>query len=164
MGNPLKSSPDGIRFMKQLLIPLKAEEGGLTWTVHLIAGQPKKQAQIAAVLLAVLAASLGLFHSFWLALAPVLALLFSLSEYLFPVRYTLTQQSASVRHGLTALEIRWADVRHAYLTDDGIKLSPLKVKNSRFESLRGVFLRFDACNRDAVVDAVRRCRQEALDA
>jgi ABC-type long-subunit fatty acid transport system fused permease/ATPase subunit len=136
------------------------EDSILSWSVHLIARQPGRPAQIGAVLLAVLALGICLFHSFWISLIPVLALLFSLSEFVFPVRYTLTKQSASVRHGLTSLEIRWADVHHAYLTDDGIKLSPLQTKNSRFESLRGVFLRFDDQNREAVIGAVRRLWQE----
>ena len=139
-----------------------ADESVLSWSVHLITRQPERPAQIGAVLLAVFALGLCVFHSLWLSLAPALALLFSLSEFVFPARYTLTPQSAAVRHGLTALEIRWPDVRHAYLTDDGIKLSPLRAKNSRFESLRGVFLRFDDHNREAVIAAVRRFRQEAL--
>ena len=139
-----------------------AEESILSWSVHLITRQPKRLAQIGLILLAVFALGLCVFHSVWLGLAPMLALLFSLSEFIFPVRYTLTPQSAAVRHGLTALEIRWPDVRHAYLTDDGIKLSPLQAKNSPFESLRGVFLRFDDGNRDAVIAAVRRFRQETL--
>ena len=132
------------------------EESIFSWSVHLIAGEPKRQAQIAAIVLAVFTVGLCLFHSFWLALIPSAALLFSLSEYLFPVRYTVSEQSAAVRHGVTALEIRWADVRHAYLTDDGIKLSPLRTKNSRFEALRGVYLRFDDTNRETVIAVVRR--------
>lgn len=131
--------------------------------MHLSAGQPKRQAQIGLVLLAVLVLGTALFRSFWPALLPMLALLFSLSEYVFPIRYTLTAQSASARCGLSVLEIRWADVRHAYLTGDGIKLSPLAAKNSRFEGLRGVFLRFSGDNQDAVIHAVRRFRAEALD-
>ncbi len=130
--------------------------------MHLSAGQPKRQAQIGLILLAVLVLGAALFRSFWLGLPPMLALLFSLSEYVFPIRYTLTAQSASARCGLSVLEIRWADVCHAYLTDDGIKLSPLTQKNSRFESLRGVFLRFGAGNREEVGDAVRRYRAEAV--
>ncbi len=118
-------------------------------------------ARIMAALLGVFAVSLCLFHSFWLALLPVAAVLFSLSEFVFPIHYTLTTSGASARYGPTALEIRWADVRHAYLTDEGIKLSPLRVKNSRFEPLRGVFLRFDATNREAVIAAVRQGRQES---
>ena len=129
--------------------------------MHLSAGQPKRQAQIGLVLLAVFVFGVCIFRSFWLGFLPMLALLFSLSEYVFPVRYTLTAQSAAARHGLTTLEIHWADVRHAYLTDDGIKLSPLTSKNSRFESLRGVYLRFGEGNQDAVVEAVQRLRAEA---
>ena len=130
--------------------------------MHLSAGQPQRQAQIGLVLLAVFVLGMALFRSFWLSLLPMLALLFSLSEYVFPIRYTLTAQSASARCGLSVLEIRWADVRHAYLADEGIKLSPLTAKNSRFEALRGVFLRFGGDNQDEVIDAVRRFRAEAL--
>lgn len=129
--------------------------------MHLSAGQPKRQAQIGGVLLLVFVLGNWLFRSFWLGLVPTLALLFSLSEYVFPIHYTLTAQSASARHGFSMLEIRWADVRHAYLTDDGIKLSPLSAKNSRFESLRGVFLRFGNENQEAVTEAIRRFRTEA---
>jgi hypothetical protein len=157
MGNPLGSSPGLNQYPKEV----NAEESVLSWSVHLMTRQPKRPAQIGAVVMAVFALSVWVFHSLWLGLAPVLALLFSLSEFIFPVRYTLTPQSASARHGLTSLELRWADVRHAYLTDEGIKLSPLKTKNSRFESLRGIFLRFDGSNQDAVIAAVRRFRQEA---
>ena len=134
-------------------------ESVLSWSVHLLAHQPKRPVQIGAILLTVFALSLCVFRSFWLGLLPALALLFSLSEFIFPVRYTLTEQSASVRYGLTSLEIRWADVRHAYLTEEGIKLSPLATRNSRFEPLRGVFLRFDDRNRAAVIAAVQRFRQ-----
>lgn len=137
-----------------------SQEASLSWSVHLLRRRPERLARIGAALLGVFIASLCLFHSFWLALLPVAAVLFSLSEFVFPIHYTLTAQGASARYGPTALEIRWADVRHAYLTEEGIKLSPLRVKNSRFEPLRGVFLRFDDTNRDAVIAAVRQARQE----
>lgn len=117
-------------------------------------------ARSSAALLGVFAMSLCLFHSFWLALMPVAAVLFSLSEFVFPIHYTMTASGASARYGPTVLEIRWADVRHAYLTDEGVKLSPLRVKNSRFEPLRGLFLRFDDTNREAVIAAVRQARQD----
>lgn len=141
-----------------------ADESVFSWSVHLAAQQPKRPAQIGMALLGVSAGGVLVFHSLLVGLLPMLALLFSLSEFIFPVRYTLTAQSASVRHGLTALEIRWVDVRHAYLAEEGIKLSPLRAKNSRLEPLRGVFLRFDETNRDAVIAAVRRFRQKAENA
>ncbi len=113
------------------------------------------------VLILVFAFGVWLFRSPPVALLPPVALFLSLSEFFSPVRHRLTATSAHVQHGLTVLEIRWADVRHAYLTADGVKLSPLRVKNARWEPLRGVFLRFDDGNRDQVIAAVRRLREEA---
>jgi len=132
----------------------------LSWSVHLARRQPERLPKIAGVIGVVFLAGLCLFHSFWLALLPTLAALCSLSEFVFPIHYTLTEQSAAMKCGLTALEIRWTDVRHAYLTDDGIKLSPLRAKNSRMEPLRGVFLRYDKTQREAIVAAVTRLRAE----
>lgn len=145
-------------------VPIQeTQEDPLSWTVHLLRQQPHRAPRLALALLGVFILSLCLFHSFCLALLPTTAVLFSQSEFAFPIRYTLTTQSATARHGLTSLEIRWQDVRHAYLTDEGVKLSPLRAGNSRFESLRGVYLRFDATNREAVIAAIRRCRQEDAD-
>ncbi len=137
-----------------------SQEASLSWSVYLLRRHPGHLGRIGAALLGVFALSLCLFHSFWLALLPVAAVLFSLAEFVFPIHYTLTASGASARYGPTALEIRWVDVRHAYLTDEGIKLSPLRVKNSRFEPLRGVFLRFDDTNREAVIAAVRQGRMD----
>lgn len=134
-----------------------------SWSVHLLRRQPQRVPRLAVALVGVFILALCFFHSFWLALLPAAAVLLSLSEYVFPIRYTLTTQSATAKHGLTSLEICWADVRHAYLTDEGIKLSPLRAKGSRFEPLRGVYLRFGADNREAVIAAVRRHRQEDAD-
>lgn len=140
--------------------PRRTQETSLSWSVHLLRRQPRRARRLALALTGVFVLSLCVFHSFWLALLPAAAVLLSLSEFVFPVRYVLTSQSATARYGLTSLEIRWADVRHAYLTDEGVKLSPLRAKNSRFESLRGVYLRFDEGNRQAVIAAVQRFRQE----
>lgn len=141
----------------------QADRTAFSWSVHLIRRDNGRLPRIAAIVAGTLLLGLCLFHSFWLALAPVLALVFSLSEYLFPVHYSLSAQSAKSQHGLTSLEIRWADVRRAYLTEEGIKLSPLRAKNSRFEPLRGVYLRFDDANRDEVIAAVKShlAREEA---
>lgn len=139
------------------------QDEALSWSVHLLRRQPLHAARLAVALVGVFILSLCFFHSFWLALLPAAAVLFSLSEYVFPIRYTLTPQSATAKHGLTSLEIRWTDVRHAYLTDEGVKLSPLRAKGSRFEPLRGVYLRFDDGGREAVIAAVRQHRQGGED-
>lgn len=140
--------------------PKRTDEAILTWTVHLVRLYPERLTRLGIIVLCIFAVSLCVFHSFWLALLPVSALLLSLSEYLCPIQYILTKQSVSARHGLTALEMRWADVRHIYLADDGIKLSPLRARNSRFEPLRGVFLRFGAMNKAEVIAAIQRHRSE----
>ena len=132
----------------------------LTWRVHLLRGQVKRLPLLGGVGLAVLGMGVLLFHTLLLAALPLLALIMSLSEFLFPCRYTLTVQGARARLGLMTLEIAWADVRHVYVGADGIKLSPLARTGSRMEPLRGVFLRF-ADNELAVTDMVRRLRQEA---
>ena len=134
----------------------EADETALCWSVHLLRRLPRRLPKIGIAVAGALVLGLCFFHSLWLALLPVLALVLSLSEYLFPIRYTLTSQSARSQNGLTVLEIRWADVRRAYLTDEGVKLSPLRAKNSRFEALRGVYLRFDDGNREAVIAAIRQ--------
>lgn len=133
----------------------------LTWRVHLLREQPRRLPRILAAVVCVFLLSLILFRSAWLALLPALATVFSLSEFLFPARYTLTMQSAKANFGLTTLEIAWRDVRHAYLAEDGIKLSPLTSRNARWEPLRGVFLRFGDGDKDEIIAAVRRLRDEA---
>ena len=102
----------------------QTDQAGFSWTVRLSRRRPEQAAKIGLVILGVFCFGLCFFHSLWLAGLPALALLLSLSEFLFPVRYTLSEHSAAVRYGLSSLEIRWEDVRHAYLTNDGIKLSP----------------------------------------
>ena len=116
--------------------------------------------RICVCTLFVLLCGLLLFHSVLLALLPTLALTLSLSEFLLPIRYTLTQKGAQSRQGLVTLEIAWLDVKHAYWAADGIKLSPLSKPNSRLEPLRGVFLRFGGNERE-VVAAVSTLREEA---
>ncbi len=131
----------------------------LSWSVHLLRRDPLRLSRIALCLGLVILAGLLVFHNLWLALLPALALLLSVAEFVFPIHYTLSSRAAQARYGLMLLEIRWADVRHAYLTEEGIKLSPLPTLNSRMEGLRGVFLRFDRANQDAVIEAVRRFRE-----
>lgn len=139
------------------------EDLTLTWTVHLLRGRAGRLPRIAGCTLFVLLCGLLLFHNPLLALLPTLALLLSLAEFLFPVRYTLTGDYARARQGLMTLEIAWPDVRHAYHAPDGIKLSPLKSYNSRLEPLRGVFLRFGDNEADVVAVVQRLLRQEAGD-
>ena len=137
------------------------QEAVLTWTVHLLRREPGRGKGIALCLGGTLLLGLLLFHNPALALLPVAVLALSLSDFLLPVRYTLTAQGAQARSLVSHLEMPWGDVRHAYLADDGVKLSPLRRRGSRWESLRGIFLSFGDDNRGAVTETVKRLREEA---
>ncbi len=102
-----------------------------------------------------------MFQNALAALLPAGALFFAVSEYLLPIYYRLTDNEVQARCGLTLLEMPWRDVRHVYLTDDALKISPLKAKNSRFEAWRGIWLRFGSEDREHVIDTVRRLRDTA---
>lgn len=133
----------------------------LTWTVHLLRRAPGRAKLPALCLVGTVLLGLLLFQNLALALLPAAAFALSLSDFLLPVRYTLTDEGAQARSAVSHLEMAWADVRHAYLADDGVKLSPLRRRGSRWEPLRGIFLRFDDGNQDAVIETVKRLREEA---
>ena len=137
-----------------------ADETVLSWTVHLLRGQAHRLPRIGLGLASVLFVGLLVFHNPLLALLPALALLGSLSEFLFPIHYRLTRRGAQARQGPATWQIDWRDVRHAYLAPDGIKLSPLPRPQPHLEPLRGVFLRFGD-DGEAVLAVVRRLREEA---
>ncbi len=93
----------------------------------------------------------GLFAAALLAAA--------IGDYLFPVRHELRLRTATVSCLFSRQEIAWERVRTVWMSEDGIKLSPLR-RRSRLEAFRGVFLRFGA-ERDAVLETVRRLREQA---
>ncbi|MEO7717123.1 MAG: hypothetical protein ABIY70_13040 [Capsulimonas sp.] len=134
----------------------------LEWTVHLLKRRPQAAVAAGLSLAAVLITGTLLFHNAILALIPTLTLFGSLAEYYLPTKYTLTATGARSKCGWMVLEMPWTDVRHAYLAPDGVKLSPLRAKNSRFERMRGVMLRFND-NSDQVIETVRSLRAEAAE-
>lgn len=130
----------------------------LEWRVHPARRDPWR----ALLLVGIIAASALLgavsFGSWLLAGATAFLLTGATAEFLLPTRYRITPEGAEQRNLFAPRRIRWAEVKRAYLTEDGIKLSPLG-RPSRLESTRGVFLRF-ADNRSEVIAAVRFCRDE----
>lgn len=131
----------------------------LTWKVHLLREDTRKVCLIVPVVLAGLVVSYALSHSL---IFPAIALLIfasALSEYLFPVRYEITDREATARGLVGRTTIRWDRVKKYYLDDRGIKLSPLPTQG-RLETYRGVYLRFGG-NRDEVIEVVRRIRDAA---
>jgi hypothetical protein len=132
-----------------------APPDGLEWTVHLMAASPGKAA--ATVLLCLAAVGLAFLASG----SPVFTLLVgvslftSLADYFLPVRYRLTPKGAETRHFWPIASIEWKQVRRRLMSNDGLKLSPLK-RQGRLEAYRGVFLRFGDQDPERVLEVVRR--------
>ncbi|MCE5323094.1 hypothetical protein LLG46_07240 [bacterium] len=136
--------------------PTKADnEVVLSWNVHLARQYPTKLA-----ILAGLTAFVSIAAYWWigaLAVAAVAVVMIAgFADFVFPINYVLTHESALCRTKFKQSEIKWENVRHCYLDNLGVKLSPLD-RQSRLEAFRGVYLRF-ADNRNDVIDAVKALR------
>ncbi|MEN6356849.1 MAG: hypothetical protein ABFD83_07165 [Armatimonadota bacterium] len=124
----------------------------MSWNVHLARQCPMK--------LAVLAGSIAFVSiaAYWwigcLAVFAVAAVMIAgFADFVFPVNYTLTRESALCHTKFKQSEIKWENVQRCYLDDTGVKLSPLD-RPSRLEAFRGVYLRF-ADNKSDVIDTVK---------
>jgi len=124
----------------------------LTWTVHLARRQPRRTAALLFVIVAAsIAAAYGFGSGFWglLALALLVA---SVSDFLFPVRYSIGPEGVEVRGPIHRRRMTWQQVRRVAKDDRGVKLSPLS-RPSRLEAYRGIYLWF-ADNADAVMASI----------
>ena len=128
----------------------------LAWKVHLVREHPAKVLLIAPVLLISLLICYIFTHSPIFVAVTLALLASSLADFLFPVRYEISEQGASSRALLGRTFVSWARVKKYYLDDHGIKLSTLP-RPGRLEAYRGLYLRFGG-NQDEVIEAVRRMR------
>jgi hypothetical protein len=131
------------------------------WKVHLFRSQPQKG--ISALFAAALVAFLGYtaLGSVLIAICAALAVILSISEFLFPIIYRMNERDASASSPFTTTSIRWEDVRHVCVDSNGVKLSPL-ARPSRLEPFRGIYLRF-AGNRDQVLAEIEKHRKSSSD-
>ena len=129
------------------------------WSVHRSRREPRKLVIFILFLIAINALLYSFYREIYIdyplfALLGNLILIGSISDFLFPVRYRLTAEGAEYRNFLTRKRISWQDVRNCYLTNEGIKLSPLE-KNNRLENFRGFMLLFNN-NNDEIINHVKR--------
>lgn len=127
----------------------------LSWSVHLARRHPAKAIVSLAFVTAATAVGCVLAGPY-VSLFAAVALVASLSDFLFPVRYLITSESACCRMLLKTSEVKWANVKRCYLDDYGVKLSPLD-RTSKMEAFRGVYLRFSD-NQDEVIGTVKALR------
>jgi hypothetical protein len=77
----------------------------------------------------------------------------SISEFLFPMHYRLTEDGVSMRGLLTRRKMAWRSVRRVARDDLGVKLSPLP-RHSRLEAYRGIYLWFSGQNEAEVMASI----------
>jgi len=119
------------------------------WRVHLARRRPTQAAAAVAVITAAcLAAGFG-FQSLLLGILAAALLIASISDYLFPLTFTLTAEAAEARGPLHRRRLAWTNVRRVSRDDLGVKLSPLP-QPSRLDAFRGIYLWF-ADNADDVM-------------
>ena len=119
-----------------------SEETHLTWSVHLARRRPAQAALVVAIIGAAALAAVYGFQSLLLGLLAAVLLTASVSDYLFPLCFTLDAQAAESRGPLHRRRLLWAQVRRVEKDDSGVKLSPFS-RPSRLDSFRGIYLWFD---------------------
>jgi hypothetical protein len=136
-------------------------ETSITWTFSLLSSDPEKLPLVLAIISIAYVVSLWGLHNPLLAIVPTLLVVSSVSEYLFPICYTISSAGIKARWAWNDLEMKWVDVRHIYDVETGLKFSPLSRKNSLFEGIRGIRVRFDSAERrDEVLKAVAEWRKD----
>jgi len=126
--------------------------GSVEWTVHLGRRRPRQTAVLVAVILGASgAAGYGFGSAFW-SIAALALLVASVSDFLFPVRYSVAAEGVEARGPIHRRRMAWQQVRRVVKDDLGVKLSPLP-RPSRLEGYRGIYLWFGG-NADAVMAAI----------
>lgn len=131
----------------------------LEWQVHLARSRPQRAVGVLVAAFISAALCFFLFRNWLYAGFCVVAIVSATTEFLFPIRYRLDAEGAEMRNLHNWRRIAWSEVKKAYLLEDGVKLSPLRLR-TRLEQFRGVFLRFgpEPGTQEEVLAAVRRFR------
>lgn len=130
------------------------EPESLAWTVRLSEKTPEKVITIWIV--AVLCGLGGVFllHSIAFGLIGFIAITASTAEYWMGATYRVDAKGAQCRVGFSTTAIEWTNVKRVVVDNNTLKLSPLE-KESRSDPFRGVTLRVNESNREAVLSLLR---------
>ena len=137
----------------------------ICWRVHLL----KREPQRLPVLLLVMAVGAGCVWLMFGTLLPVLtsALLLtgSVSEYLFPITYRLTEEAICQESLTSRIQLPWKDVRRCQMGHDALLLTSLP-EPSRMDAFRGVLLRFapegQPGDKSSICALITRCAPHVL--
>jgi hypothetical protein len=132
----------------------------LAWQVHLLRRDPRRFPALLCVLFIAAACVWLMFHAVPPVLAALLLLVGATGEYLFPVRYRLTEEGVFAQGPASRMVLRWEEARRCLPGPGQITLTPLP-HPSRLDAFRGVTLRFapDGApgDRASVLETVARC-------
>jgi hypothetical protein len=121
----------------------------LTYSLHLARRQPRKAAAAVALIAAAsIVAGYG-SRTPLLGLVACALLIASVSDFLFPLRFHLSEDGIEARGLLTRRRMSWSQVRSVRRDTLGVKLSPL-ARRSRLEAYRGIYVWFEG-NSDEVM-------------
>jgi len=131
----------------------------LSWTAHPARRRPRDVALVVAVVATTAGVVMLTFDSAWLALLAAAILLLSVSAFLLPTRYTLTDEGIEAARALVVRRRRFADLRRLDVGRDAALASPL-ARPSFLDRRRGIWIWFDGADRERVVALLReRIRQ-----
>jgi hypothetical protein len=126
----------------------------LEWVVKPIQMQPSRAWIV--LLAAILAGVLGTYrYGGIVGLVGFSVIMLATGDYWLGVRYTLTEQGAARRCGLSVTVMQWEDVRRVEVGSESVLLSPLE-RAGRMDAFRGVRLPLDEANQGPVLEWIRR--------
>jgi hypothetical protein len=126
----------------------------VTWTAHPARRRPRDLALVVAVLAITAGTVLMSFRSAYLALLAVVILVVAIAPFLFPTRYTITDEGIEAVRALTRRSRRFADLRRLDVGPGAALASPF-ARRHFMDRYRGILLLFDGSDRDEVVKILR---------
>jgi hypothetical protein len=132
---------------------------GLCWTCHPARRRPVAAVVLTLFLLLVVAGVQFSFHEPVLTVFSAVVLGLSVAPFYLPAHGTMAKETITIRSVFGTTEKRW-DLYRRYEADrHGVLLSPFD-RRSRLDRFHGLNLRYDAPDRDRILDFVRRRIEE----
>jgi len=133
----------------------------MEWTLHKAQAQPLRTAVILCIIALAGLSGWLLFHSLLLVLMGMFFIFTSVSEFLLPIHYQLSQQKVSAAWGWTKMEMEWNQVKQVFHSSNGVRLSPL-TNQGRLNAFRGVQLCFTKDKEKEVLRLIANLAPEAV--
>ncbi len=124
------------------------------WTAHPARRRPRDLALCVAVIATTMGAVLLSFSSALLCVLAGVLLLAATAPFLFPTRYTVTDEGVAAERAFRRRERRFAELRRLDVGPDAALLSPFRAP-SWLDRQRGLLVLLDGADREAVLSLLR---------